>query len=1374
MAISFQQIAAMSLESVQIGYLPPADKITAENLHLLVAYAQSKGFDYVVSPINSPSYQRVLFEGHGPQSPDLTMWRAGMEALKPVDLVVRTADHSDLIVGTLSEWQDFDSKDPKIRLHSELALRQQFNWASHLGLGGILLPYPPSTKPLTNYGRVVTGSLSMVPYTACWLKIPCMDEQLEIGVPEELQGMKSWERWNIIHNMVGSESKLGVALELSGSLPTDQVLDRWFAEPVKVIILPEDTFLTNGKGYPVLSKRHQHVVRKFMKFKPYFIIASSKMAELTLDDTSVSPHADYIRYMHRSQDAPSVIDQFATGYQDYLQAPLQPLQDNLESSTYETFEKDPVKYQQYELAIERALRDRPVAVNDEEDVTIVMVVGAGRGPLVDCSLRAANRAGKNIRVYAVEKNPNAFVTIQNKKATLWGDRVNIVFSDMRTWSPPEQAHILVSELLGSFGDNELSPECLDGAQKVLRPDGISIPADYTTFIAPMSSSKLHADVSAFKDLSHFETSYVVMFKAVSLLAQPKPIWSFEHPNKMDIPMNQNPLSNHHNIRSGSIEFTCQVSGMVHGVAGYFESVLYKDVMLSINPATHSPGMFSWFPIYFPIKTPIYVPAGSQVVLDFWRLTDTRKVWYEWRAEQMPAGSTHLNPTTLTVDLLSHITEAQMENVKDQRLSKPFFLERRTTNPMELHEIRVNVACFLSRRELRNCILVCEAWWESFMPFLWIDLRPVYHNVLGSPNDYPSPMLMRKNGHLIKTFEYNGHGTVLLSMIPHSDGPYKSEELEWRKSQQEEDNEANWLYADEDLDSETSIDPEETLSDFEERIEKNKITRQNRMLQLQEVKLTNKRQNETSRFLNDNTDYRHNICNQIEKLIFTEKRFSRDQGCHYRNWIKLMQLNQDHLRSLEFNFAIRSIEAFRDIFHQITLLKQLSELTLVDNDLDIPKTKTFLEMICVRLRKLELKNVRIYHGPPHGYLTQSPLNIPITRMERMKSLAFIKVQSRNTDFTTLFLRQCPNLVELVFHLQWPQTSQQFAAILSERLINVTHLTFKASGVSDLGASEIIKSLPILQKLDLSESAFGLVATNHLSIKHHFTISCLDIRGCSHVTGSMIQRILGECRSLQSFCADHIHARDIVNNSVYPTWACIGLKELSLDFQGNPNDIEANLKIYRQLAQLVCLKHLNISRSDRMNNTNGYSNCLTLGLRAGLKELRTMVHMQSLTYRGLVNNEVGVVELQWMAKAWPQLSQISGKLIERKSTKFNVNILPKLTAFSSGVHSLNARNNDHSSVDERSMATHSSQIQQTITSTNRSFSQSLDHRTRNQAPPNLLVIELRRLKLNHRIQVIHHVEDTITPEQRRRQKYLLGGSSEDESERPLFGHIDPRYR
>lgn len=39
-----------------------------------------------------------------------------------------------------------------------------------------------------------------------------------------------------------------------------------------------------------------------------------------------------------------------------------------------------------------------------------MVVGAGRGPLVTASINAARKAERKLKVYAVEKNPNAIVT----------------------------------------------------------------------------------------------------------------------------------------------------------------------------------------------------------------------------------------------------------------------------------------------------------------------------------------------------------------------------------------------------------------------------------------------------------------------------------------------------------------------------------------------------------------------------------------------------------------------------------------------------------------------------------------------------------------------------------------------------------------------------------------------------------------------------------------------------------------------------------------------------------------------------------------------------------------------------------------------------
>lgn len=74
---------------------------------------------------------------------------------------------------------------------------------------------------------------------------------------------------------------------------------------------------------------------------------------------------------------------------------------------------------------------------------------------------------------------------------------------------------------------------------------------------------------------------------------------------------------------------------MHGLAGYFEAVLYGPVGLSIHPerqAAISPNMLSWFPIFFPLSAPLYLPSGAELRVNMWRLTEHRKVWYEWAAE----------------------------------------------------------------------------------------------------------------------------------------------------------------------------------------------------------------------------------------------------------------------------------------------------------------------------------------------------------------------------------------------------------------------------------------------------------------------------------------------------------------------------------------------------------------------------------------------------------------------------------------------------------------------------------------------------------------------------------------------------------------------
>ena len=49
-------------------------------------------------------------------------------------------------------------------------------------------------------------------------------------------------------------------------------------------------------------------------------------------------------------------------------------------------------------------------------------------------------------------------------------------------------------LLGSFGDNELSVECLYGTQRFLHQDGIYIPRNCTSHLACCMSTRIYNNV----------------------------------------------------------------------------------------------------------------------------------------------------------------------------------------------------------------------------------------------------------------------------------------------------------------------------------------------------------------------------------------------------------------------------------------------------------------------------------------------------------------------------------------------------------------------------------------------------------------------------------------------------------------------------------------------------------------------------------------------------------------------------------------------------------------------------------------------------------------------------------------------------------------
>jgi hypothetical protein len=192
---------------------------------------------------------------------------------------------------------------------------------------------------------------------------------------------------------------------------------------------------------------------------------------------------------------------------DVLQLPLQPLGDQLDGSVYATFEEDRGKYAQYHAAVKAYLEDCKRICQRKSNMGLdtcrvpvftVLLLGAGRGPLLTECLLAATDVDVAVHVIAVEKNPAAVQFLKTKLrldpswrqlVNMCGHNVSIICGDGRRLSHSSQIHLVdttvmlsclislrealdewlssvrcvVSELLGSAGDNELSPECIEAA-----------------------------------------------------------------------------------------------------------------------------------------------------------------------------------------------------------------------------------------------------------------------------------------------------------------------------------------------------------------------------------------------------------------------------------------------------------------------------------------------------------------------------------------------------------------------------------------------------------------------------------------------------------------------------------------------------------------------------------------------------------------------------------------------------------------------------------------------------------------------------------------------------------------------------------------------
>ena len=111
-----------------------------------------------------------------------------------------------------------------------------------------------------------------------WVQVPMENpakRALSYRGVEDTITESPWEWWNGFRSLCDSDKRLGVALIISHDLPESAEIQRWLGEPVKCLILPTTLFITNRKGFPVLSKAHQGLVKQFCALEIQFILTGA-------------------------------------------------------------------------------------------------------------------------------------------------------------------------------------------------------------------------------------------------------------------------------------------------------------------------------------------------------------------------------------------------------------------------------------------------------------------------------------------------------------------------------------------------------------------------------------------------------------------------------------------------------------------------------------------------------------------------------------------------------------------------------------------------------------------------------------------------------------------------------------------------------------------------------------------------------------------------------------------------------------------------------------------------------------------------------------------------------------------------------------------
>ena len=294
----------------------------------------------------------------------------------------------------------------------------------------------------------------------------------------------------------------------------------------------------------------------------------------------------------------------------------------------------------YWAAIHRAMSDiskqslRTVPSTSSSSVqptlpVICLVLGGGLGRLANFCLDAAVEMKLRTTVHAVDANPIAVKCMREQFCKSVTTNSEVVVHDPFSLYPGMQVNelppglqdlagrcdLVVSELLGCFGDDEFLPELtVTMCNLFLKPGGISIPESWESYVAPVQT--FHIDTLLQNAKRSYRSTYTMgLPEDCVFLAEPQLVWKgscYDYSGSffglLEFPLASFVLKTDSRLQKTIPSNLSQSEFLVHGLIGYFKAFLYKDIFVDTRHTSPLRNSFHWECFYLPLETPVRLPV----------------------------------------------------------------------------------------------------------------------------------------------------------------------------------------------------------------------------------------------------------------------------------------------------------------------------------------------------------------------------------------------------------------------------------------------------------------------------------------------------------------------------------------------------------------------------------------------------------------------------------------------------------------------------------------------------------------------------------------------------------------------------------------------